>query len=75
MFIIGLVRLKSVIVLPSGGKEKRPHVNTVVFNLISSSPVLLGPPQPGHADVLRVCCGLRSACQLQRCHGGHGKYN
>lgn len=30
MFIIGVVHLKHVIVL-SSGKEKRPHVNTVVF--------------------------------------------
>lgn len=40
MFIIGVVHLKSVIVLLSGLKEKRPHVNTVVlFFFIWSVPL------------------------------------
>lgn len=44
------------------------------FDAIRSSPVRLGSPQPGRADVLWLRRGLRSSRQLQRCHGGHGKH-
>lgn len=44
------------------------------LDAVSSSPVRLGSPLPGCADVLRLRRGLRSSRQLQRRHGGHGKH-
>lgn len=45
------------------------------FYLISSSSVLLGSPQPGRPDVLRVLCGLWPPCEPQCCHGSHGEHH
>lgn len=71
MFIIGVVTCNCV----SLWKRKETTCKYCCIYMISSSQVLLCPPQPGHADVLWVCRGLRSACQLQRRNGGHGKYH
>lgn len=51
----------------------RTIVDITILCVNSSSSVLLGSPQSGRPDVLRLLCGLRSPCQPQCCHGSHGE--